>query len=333
VRLRSAACLIAVLAAACGASPSPSPGDPTEPTYTVTALVYYDENGNGQLDAAEAARVPGAEVVVGSSSGRSAPGSGQALVSGVRAGTQAVGLRLESLPFFFVPGASVSIDVPTPAEVRLGVTLPIGDNFPNVYLGVGDSITAGQGSTDGQGYVLKLQNLLAPHFARAQVVEEGRTGGAFSIRGAQTIATSLGRQRPAYTLIHYGTNDWNDQGCQPRPPAECFTIDSFRTMVFEVKHHSSLPVLATIIPANPAIESTARNAWIDGMNILIKALAREEGALIADLNAAFRAEPSLPALFDDHVHPNDRGYEVMAQGFFRAITQSRSAAAAATRSR
>jgi hypothetical protein len=34
----------------------------------------------------------------------------------------------------------------------------------------------------------------------------------------------------------------------------------------------------------------------------------------------------VPALFSDHVHPDDAGYEVMAQAFFEAITRPPAAA-------
>ena len=46
----------------------------------------------------------------------------------------------------------------------------------------------------------------------------------------------------------------------------------------------------------------------------------EPEARPVDLEAAFLAQPSLRALYTDHVHPNDAGYEVMAQAFFEAIT-------------
>jgi len=54
-----------------------------------------------------------------------------------------------------------------------------------------------------------------------------------------------------------------------------------------------------------------------------RALAAAEGALLVDLEAAFRREPDLASLFHDHVHPNDRGHRLMADEFFRTITQPR----------
>lgn len=318
------------LAGCGGGSPPNGPNGPPDPTYPVAALVYYDENANGVLDASEAVRLPQVEVLVGSASARSAAG-GQAVVSGVQAGNQTVAIRTESLPAFYVSSPPVTIQVPqTGGEVRFGVRLPIGDNYANVYMAFGDSITVGDGSSDGNGYRIKLQNLLRGYLGVAQVVNAGQSKGRDSKNGAARIPgqTGLAFHRPSYTLILYGTNDWNDQSCQPFPPADCFTIDNLRTMIQEVKRFDSLPVLATLPPANPAVND-GRNRWIDPLNELIKGLARSEGALLADLNAAFKARGNLPSLFFDEVHPNDAGYDVIADAFFKAITGARSTTAAA----
>jgi hypothetical protein len=68
----------------------------------VTAIVFYDENGNGTLDPSEGVRLPQVEVVVGSASARST-GTGQAVVTGVPPGSQQVAIRTETLPAFYVP--------------------------------------------------------------------------------------------------------------------------------------------------------------------------------------------------------------------------------------
>ncbi len=312
---------------ACGGSGTPGgPSTPPVPTYSVTATVFYDQNGNGQLDGTEAVRLPAVEVVVGSASARSAMVTGQAVVSGVAGGAQQVAIRTETLPAFYVPASPIPVQVPTGSEVRFPVVLPIGSNQPNLYLGFGDSLTAGDGSSDGNGYRIRLQNLLAAHFGRAEVVANSRDG-TFSSQGAQRIPGRLNFYKPAYTLIHYGTNDWNDQSCQSAPVAACFTIDSLRTMVEETKSFRVLPVLATLVPVNPA-RNPSRNRWVDDMNVLIKNLAREQGALLADLNAEFKAQGGdLSRYYVDDVHFNDSGYDVMARGWFKYLTQARSAAA------
>ena len=171
---------LALSLSGCGGGGGPtSPGTaptPSVPTYSVMATVFYDQNHNGQLDAGENTRVPGVDVVIGPGTGKSAPGTGQAVVSGVTEGSQSVALRMDSLPAYFQPESQLSVQVPAAGEVRIPVTLPIGDNHANLYLGFGDSITYGDGSSDRQGYVLKLQNLLGPYFGRAEVRAWGRPG-------------------------------------------------------------------------------------------------------------------------------------------------------------
>jgi hypothetical protein len=58
----------------------------------------------------------------------------------------------------------------------------------------------------------------------------------------------------------------------------------------------------------------------------VRSMAKQEGAPVADLEAAFLAEPSLPALYSDHIHPNDSGYAIIAREFFNAITSPRGSA-------
>jgi lysophospholipase L1-like esterase len=329
-RRRLGALASGFVAVACGGgSTSSGPTTPTVPTYSVTATVFYDQNGNGQLDASEATRVPGVQVVIGTGTGTSAAGTGQAVVTGIQEGTLTAAVRTESVPAYFQPPSPFPIQVPATADIRIPLTLPIGNNYPNLYLGYGDSITYGDGSSDKQGYVLKLQNLLGGHLGRAEVKAWGRPG-TNSAEGATRTKVTMRWYNPAYLLILYGTNDWQDQTCQNQGPAACFTIDSLRSMIEDAKDYETLPVLATIIPGNPARVPAGRNAWNDDMNARIKALAGQQNVTLADLNAEFKAAGNLSALFADDVHPNDAGYQVMAQGWFKAITRSRSAAASSS---
>lgn len=323
-----------VVALGCaGAHPSgpAGPSDPPVPTYSVTATVFYDENGNGQLDAAEAVRVPGVDVVIGAGTGKSAAGTGVAQVTGIREGSFQVNLRTESLPTYFQPLTPPSVTVPGTTEVRIPLTLQIGRNQPNVYFGYGDSITLGDGSSDLQGYAIKLQNLLGPYFARAQVTKFGRSG-TNSAEGEERARHWIGQARAAYVLILYGTNDWQDQTCQAKGPEACYTIEKLQSMVEITKDLDSLPVLGTLLPVNPAKAPDGRNLWIDQTNAKIKTLALQEQILLADLNAEFKSNTAgLPPLYWDDIHPNDAGYQVLAQGWFKAITRSRSAAASSHR--
>jgi lysophospholipase L1-like esterase len=295
------------------------------PTHSVGVALFYDENGNCALDGGENVRIPDATVEIAGRQGRSAPVTGEAIIENVPVGSHTLSVRAASLPPAYVGPAPVSLAVPqTSGTTFLPVTLPIGTNRPNVYLAFGDSITDGEGSSDGMGYVSRLQRKLQSHFGRATLIKDG-LGATRSNRGSDRLPDSL-TVRPAYTLIHYGTNDWNQAECKQSPP--CFTIESLQTMVRDVKHRQGIPVLGTIIPANPNREfQPDRNQWVADMDRRIRDLARAEGAIVADLEAAFLREPNLVALFADHVHPSDLGYEVMAQAFFEAITRPAPAAA------
>jgi lysophospholipase L1-like esterase len=319
----------------CGGGSPTSPSTPV-PTYPVTAVVFYDENGNGVLDPTEAVRVPELDVDVSGHVGRSEKLTGRVVVNGVPAGTFPVTLRPASMPPFFMPVSIPPVAVPQPAGsvLNIPVTLPIGDNVPNTYLAFGDSITVGEGSHSTNGYLNVVEELLAQNMGgRHHVIGDGVSGttsgcggsrGCGGNEGAERIEADLRRAHAAYLLILYGTNDWNKAPCKTAEPP-CFTIESLRFMIQVAKGMRTLPVVSTIIPANPAETPPERNQWVAAMNENIKAMARQEGAAIADSYAAFTKAGNLPALFDGTVHPNDAGYQLIAGAFFLAMERPQAA--------
>ena len=323
--------LLCVTACGGGGGGSPSgPSGPSDPGYDVVAVVYYDENGDGRVDPGETVRMPDVELQVGTHSGRS-EASGRTVIAGVPAGSPSVAVRAASLPPFYAAPVPVPATVPQPAgsDVMVGLKLPIGGNRPNTYMGFGDSITVGEGSSDDAGYRDRLEAKLRQRLGEAIVINQGLSGTR-SNAGAQRIHQALPAERPAYTLILYGTNDWNQSECKNAFP--CFTINSLRSIVQAVRGAQSLPLLATIPPCNLGMDDrcpASRQDWIHDMDELIRPLAREEGAVLVDIEAAFLAQPNLNALFVDHIHPNDAGYEIMASEFFSAITEPAATAATA----
>src|SRR4029453_5709019 len=80
------------LAAACGGgggggSPVGPPPVTEPPGATVTAVVFYDENGNGQLDAGEHGRLPNVEVAIAGRTARTERLTGRATITGVPNGS------------------------------------------------------------------------------------------------------------------------------------------------------------------------------------------------------------------------------------------------------
>jgi lysophospholipase L1-like esterase len=340
---RLVAVLAVVLVGGCGggakspAAPAP-PATPTpEPApasfHPVSGLVFYDENGSGVPDGGEHTWLEGVAVTLG---GRTAAtgGDGAFTVLDVPAGMRMPEIAPPTLPPFFRPGRLAAAPVPPPAGYVLSVPvlLPIGTNHPHVYMAFGDSITSGDGSRGARGYRSPLQSMLDAHWGQADVVDEG-IPATRTDDGAARIAASLAAVRPAYTLVHYGTNDWNIAVCR-NTFEQCPTVRNLQSILQQVKAAGSLPVWGTIVPVNPAVAGAEeRNRWVDTVNTLMMPVARAEGAVIADLNGAFKRETSdLRTLFSDHVHPNDRGYGIMAEELFRAITSPIGAQGAAAAS-
>jgi len=323
--------VVAALAAGCGeGSPPTVPPTPPPPLYPVAVNVYYDENENGLRDASERAVVPNVEVSVVGRTGVSAATNGYVTIAGVPAGSHTVVVSSRRPPFY-LPGAPTTINVPqvSGVEVSVATVLPIGSNFPGTYMGFGDSITDGDGSRDGYGYRRLLERKLGAALNEGEVINRG-ISATRSLAGAGRIDRVLSRVQPAYALILYGTNDWNEGECRVDFP--CFTISSLRGMVKSAKARETLPVVGTILPVNVGYDfrvPAARQEWVKDMNALIGPMAREEGAVLVDFYAAFMREPDYKALFYDHVHPNDSGYEIMATEWFKAITQPPAASPAA----
>lgn len=316
--------LALLLASACGGgSPSAPPTPPPDPGFTVRAVLFYDENGNGTLDSSEPIRIPDADLTIAGRTGRTQKRTGEAEVTGVPSGTYPLSVRGDSLPPFFVPGPPSSVSVP-PANgtvVPLSATLPIGSNQPNVYMAFGDSLTAGDGVTVAEAWPARLQAQLEQHFGGAVVRNRGASG-TNTFEALERLQRNLNGNEPAYTLILYGTNDWNDPECQDDP--DCHTVPNLRTVVQRVKAFHSLPFVATLPPVNPALTPAGRNAWVAAVNDRIRSMAAQEGAFLVDLHRAFMRQPSLPPLYVDHVHLNPAGHQIAAAAWFEAIAHGRS---------
>jgi lysophospholipase L1-like esterase len=318
----------ATVACGGGGGGSTGPASPTPPadTYSVQGVVYFDENRNNVVDPDERIRFGEVEVEIAGRTGVSEASTGRVTVQGVPAGSFTVGIRTPSLPPFYIPGGAATVTVPGGVEVSIPVALPIGSNVPFEYLVSGDSISQGQDVPESRAYRNVLQARLAGYYARTIPMFYRGGGGGTTENGAIRIGRDLQLLRPSFTLIAWGTNDWNV--CPD--PVSCFTVSNLRAMVREVKSTGSYPVVATILPANVGYDAFApasRNVWVARANELIRAMAKEEDALLVDTYAAFMRAPDLSALFVDHVHPNPAGHQLMAEAFFNALTKPRSVTA------
>jgi lysophospholipase L1-like esterase len=300
------------------------PGEivPSPPGVAVSGVVFYDENANGLRDATEIVPLAGVIVSLGSGQGTSdAQGRFTAIAP---QGSQTVVVRQETLPSYFAPGIRGPVQVPATADIAVPLTLPIGSNHSNLYLGFGDSITAGEGGSTPAGYLDYLAEKLRSTWGKASFVEDGWSGTKSDV-GANRMADTLADVRPAFTLILYGTNDWNKAECKVAGPA-CPTVENLRSMIKTARGFQSMPILGTIPPVNPLFVdrgATERNQWVSDTNKLVRDMARQERVPLADVHALFLQQSSLASLFpaNDDKHPNDSGYRLISQAFFKAITE------------
>jgi lysophospholipase L1-like esterase len=297
-------------------TPLPEPGSP------VPVVVFHDDNGNGVLDASEGSRIPGVRLTIGGRAGTT-DGAGRATIN-APTGTQSMAVDPASLPpFFQAPPTLPPVTVPATGETAVPLTQPIGTNNPRKWLTYGDSISLGVGSSDGKGYRRRLEDRLRAHFGGALIVDESRDANATE-RGERLIDGTLGFHKPAYIIIELGTNDWQDPLCQASTAA-CPVLPHLRGMVRRTKARNTLPIVCTIPAINPAVNDD-RNRWAESINGEIRAMAAQEGGvLVADIYAAMRRRADLPQLYADggDVHPNDAGYEVIAEALFEAIAHGR----------
>ena len=182
-----------------------------------------------------------------------------------------------------------------------------------VIVAIGDSITYGQGSSRG-GYPPMLQEkLLAAGYA-VVVLNAGISGErTYSThqRWLQEIANA------DITLIMIGINDLlNPSHCAD--PYDCQTIEYIEAMINEALISKKIPVVSTVTPA----QNSGSRAWVNpdirSLNVQIKSLATQYAIPLVDNYEAIRDNGG-DALYSDHTHFTDTGYDIIAQQWFNAI--------------
>lgn len=189
------------------------------------------------------------------------------------------------------------------------------------FIGFGDSITVGKiGSIEMPelGYIPRLQLLLKDQlYEDAEVINEGFSGGYTQEameRIEAVILTHLGK----YLLFHYGTNDVLDYNLPTST-----VIANIEFMMIKTLGYNVQPILTTLIPRhgkrNEAIQRERGFAISQG----IKNLAQSLDIPVIDLWDIFLYYPDSDggylSLMSDHVHPSEKGYQLMAEEWLRAL--------------
>ncbi|WP_052812762.1 SGNH/GDSL hydrolase family protein [Desulfonatronum thioautotrophicum] len=191
-----------------------------------------------------------------------------------------------------------------PAAISPSQDFDFGENNPDVYLCMGDSITFGAGVASEESYPAVLQQLLGK-----TVINDG-VSGSRSTLGVTRVNGLLQRYKPGYLLILYGVNDIGE-----RDNADI--LENLRFMVRAAKENQTIPVVATLTPVFGPRGWKTRGVM--DLNQRIRVMATEEGILLVDLEEAFAWDASL--ISDNGIHPNKDGYFLLAKTFFDTLKE------------
>jgi lysophospholipase L1-like esterase len=188
------------------------------------------------------------------------------------------------------------------------------------YIGFGDSITYGVMDFEyapEKGYIPRLQALLTRTFGAATLYNDGFPG-ELTGQGVVRIDSVIAGRQARYLLLLEGTNDVKFL----EVPVDT-AVFNLKEMLRKCRDAGVFPAIATLIP---------RRDWIwyfdlytdrfFALNAAIPLMASEKGVPLLDLFAIFDTYPGGGAdllISTDGVHPNELGYQLMAEQWMKAI--------------
>jgi lysophospholipase L1-like esterase len=209
-----------------------------------------------------------------------------------------------------------------------GVTpVLVASDTPLRVMPLGDSITWGVGSSTGNGYRGPLWNKLAadgrsPDFvgsvqngSMSDAGNEGHSGYRIDQIAALADA-SLTRYRPDVVTLHIGTNDL-------RRASEVDTaITRLRSLVHQIT--ADVPDATVLVASLVVSTSSTEEQWRGMYNQAVRHIvsdAQGAGKRVAYVDMSGLTVADLA----DPLHPNDSGYQKMADAFHRGVQTAGSA--------
>ena len=180
-----------------------------------------------------------------------------------------------------------------------------------MILSFGDSITNGNGNT-GIAYPVKLQALLQAQYPSQTItVSNAGIDGELAMDGVVRLAGTITPNDDLVILLE-GVNDTNDN-----VPTSSI-LNALESMVQISQASGKEVILCTLLPVFPNANGhyKADPIKVEEINAQIPSIAASKGAILVDMHAAFGNDTSL---MSDGLHPNDAGYQLMAEVLFNAI--------------
>ena len=160
----------------------------------------------------------------------------------------------------------------------------------------GDSITYGYGAEDDQNYPAFLAKI-----TELPVINSG-VDGESSTKALMRIETDVLNKDPLLVIIEFGGNDFLD-----KVPIET-TISNIKKMIDAIYARGAMVALVDI---------SAGVVLGDYRKIFLKIAQEKKTIFVPGL---FRGIITNPALKSDFLHPNEKGYYLMARRVYQAIS-------------
>jgi lysophospholipase L1-like esterase len=186
------------------------------------------------------------------------------------------------------------------------------------YIGFGDSITYGVIDSEYHpdlGYIPRLQNGLSLTIGPTTVVNEGYPS-EITMHGLARLGDVLDQDKGLFILILEGTNDTITKIYSLEA-----TAFNLQEMARQCKAVGVLPALATLLPR---YDQNAKMARVLDINLKIREIAQEAAVPLVDLYQAFIDYPpeqggTMSLISGDGLHPNEKGYQFMADQWQAAV--------------
>ncbi|MFP4082633.1 MAG: BACON domain-containing protein [Candidatus Aminicenantes bacterium] len=187
------------------------------------------------------------------------------------------------------------------------------------YIGFGDSITLGVLNLEPapeKGYIPRLEKLIHKNIHDSQVINRG-IGGEKTAEGLSRIRSVIREDQAKTIFLMEGTNDIKDQSISMDTAAFNLRKMCERCLDFRMK-----VLLASTIPTSPWEKETIKNRVRD-LNKKIRSIASDLGLTFVDQFDVFSVNSDKNYnLYSDSTHPNQEGYQLMAEAWFQALLQT-----------
>ena len=170
-------------------------------------------------------------------------------------------------------------------------------------LALGNSVTFGTGAVAGEDWPTLLAQKTGWRITNAGIP------GDTAEHAQHRLPDLLVQHRPALVIIEIGGNDFLKRTPQPE------VKEAIRQMIQAVKGVGAQAVLVAV-PEWSLLNLLTRKTDAP----IYQELGKEEGVLV--IGQVFSAVLSQPELCADQIHPNAKGYQVMADGLYGALIKA-----------